>query len=157
MGSNRSVEDVLSSMEARVAFHREQEAVHAERRTFHAQQEAHHQEQQALHKAELEKALQSLEAFRALVSSAVDLPQVSPQPGEISLPPPNRKMVGRLVMLAVGSPELPEPFGPWAAAEEVNRRFQDHLRKPVGSRTASDVLRRMLAEGELELVRKGTA
>ncbi len=76
---------------------------------------------------------------------------------ETPLPPPNRKLVGRLVMLAVNSPDLEEPFGPYAAAAEVNRRFKDHLRKPVGPRTASDVLRRMLALDEIELVRKGTA
>lgn len=157
MGSKRSVENVLSSLEARVAFYREQVAVHAERQTFHAQQEAHHREQQALQKAELEKALQSLETFRAVVTSAVDLPGVSPQPDETPLPPPNRKMVGRLIMLAVDSPELEEPFGPSDVAAETNRSFNDHLRKPVGPRTASDVLRRMLAAGEIELVRRGTA
>jgi len=154
MGSKRSVEDVLSRLEARVAFHREQVAVHAGRQTFHAQREAHHREQQALQKAELEKALQSLETFHAVVNSAVDL---SPKPDEIPLPPRNRKMVSRLVMLAVEGPELEEPFGPWDVAEETNRRFKDHLPKPVGSRTASDVLRRMLAAGEIELVRRGTA
>jgi hypothetical protein len=31
------------------------------------------------------------------------------------------------------------------------------LRKPVGPRAASDVLRRMLAAGEIELVREGKA
>ncbi len=157
MGSKRSVEDVMSNLEARVAFHREQETVHSERQAFHARQEAHHREQRAVHVAELEKALQDLEAFRALVVSAVDLPKLSPKPDASPLPPSNRKMVGRLVMLAAKSPDLEEPFGASAAAEETNRRFKDHLAKPVGPRTASDALRRMLAQDEIELVRKGTA
>ena len=42
-------------------------------------------------------------------------------------------------------------------AEETNRRFGNRLRDEVGSRTASDVLRRMLAQGEVKLVRKGKA
>jgi hypothetical protein len=66
-------------------------------------------------------------------------------------------MVGRLLRLAVESPDLEEPFGPAALAAEANRRFADRLRKPIDPRTASDILRRMLAEGEIELVQKGKA
>lgn len=64
-------------------------------------------------------------------------------------------MVGRLIRLATESPGLPEPFGPTAVAAEANRRFAGRLPEPVGPRAASDVLRRMLAEGELQLVREG--
>jgi hypothetical protein len=138
MGSKQSIEDVLSNLEARVAFRREQEDVHAKQQALHAQQEAHHRGQQAFHKAELEKALQTLESFRTALTSAEALAPISPKAGEISLPPPNRNMAGRLVMLAVESPELEEPFGPWEVTAETNHRFQDHLRKPVGPRIASD-------------------
>jgi hypothetical protein len=110
----------------------------------------------------LEKVLQSLETFRTAAASAVDLAQpVARQPvtapEEPELPPSGRLMVGRLVRRVAESPELAEPFVPATVAAEVNRRFAGHLAKPVSSRAASDVLRRMLAEGRLKLVRKGTA
>src|SRR6185295_17155922 len=66
---------------------------------------------------------------------------------ELEIPPPGRKRVGRMVELVAESPDLQEPFGPTAVAEEVSRRYADHIEEPVGSRTASDVLRRMLADG----------
>ena len=40
-------------------------------------------------------------------------------------------------------------------AAEANRRFADHISSPIDVRTASDVLRRLLAEGEIRLVREG--
>jgi len=83
--------------------------------------------------------------------------ELAPAPDAVELPPANRWMVGRLVKLALESPDLQEPFGPAAVAAETNRRFAGRLSKPVGPRTASDVLRRMLAEGQIQLVRKGTA
>jgi hypothetical protein len=156
MGSKLSVDEVLSNLERRAVFHREQEALHA-------RQAAHHQEQQALHGAELEKVLQSLEAFRMVAASAVDLAQAlppvasSPAPAVDAavLPPPGRKMVARLLKLVLESSDLPEPFGPTAVAAEANRRFAERLSKPVEARTASDVLRRVAAEGGIELVREG--
>lgn len=155
MGSKLSVEEVLANLEARAAFHREQEALHRDQEAFHAQQEVHHREQRALHVAELEKVVKDLEVFRAVATSAAA--QLVPRSEEAEIPPPGRMMVGRMVKLAVEGPDLQEPFGATAVAAETSRRFADHLRKPVGPRTASDVLRRMLAEGQLELVRKGTA
>jgi|1185.fasta_scaffold213482_2 hypothetical protein len=164
MGAKLSVEEVVGNLERRVGFHREQEAFHAQQVVFHTQQEEHHREQQAVHAAELQKVLQSLEAFRAAAGTAVDLaqalpPAAQPQPAAASdeprLPPRNRKRVGRLIKLATESPGLPELFGPTDVAAETNRRFAGHLREPVGPRMASDVLRRMLAEGKLQLVREG--
>ena len=150
MSSKLSIEDVLANLEKQSAFHREQEA-------FHAQKESHHRDQRAAHAAELEKVLQSLETFRTAAASAVDLAQtVARQSQEPELPPPGRLMAGRLVRLVAESPGLAEPFVPATVAAEVNRRFASHLTKPVSSRAASDTLRRMLAEGTLRLVRKGT-
>jgi hypothetical protein len=154
MSSKLSVEDVLTNLEERAAFHREQEGLHA-------QQEAHHRDQRALHAAELEKVLQSLETFRTAASSAVDLAQPVARKTvpaeEPELPPPGRLMAGRLVRRVAESPGLAEPFVPATVAAEVNRRFASQLEKPVSSRAASDILRRMLAEGTLKLVRKGIA
>jgi len=159
MSSKLSVEEVLSNLEERVAFHREQEALHA-------RQEIHHREERALHAAELEKVLQHLEAFRAVAPAAADAArQLPPKPvpvpvpvaEEVELPAPGRLMASRLLRRVAESPSLEEPFGPAALAAEASRRFADRLRKPIGPRAASDVLRRMLAEGAVHLVRKGTA
>jgi hypothetical protein len=155
MSSKLSVEEVLSTLEQRAAFHREQEALHA-------QQEVHHREQRAFHAAELEKVLQNLEAFRTVAAAAVDLARpLAPKSAavaedeEASLPPPGRLQVSRFLQLAVE--RLEEPFGPTAVAAEANRRFGSRLRKPISPRTASDTLRRMLREGAIQLVRKGKA
>ena len=153
MGSKLSAEEVLSNLEAREVLLREQAEVHA-------RQEVYHREQRAVVVAELEKVQTNLEAFRAALTSmeALALPSsVSTAAAEAELPAPNRLMVGRLLRLVAPSPGLAEPFGPTAVAAEVNRRFPDRLREPVGTRAASDVLRRMRAEGELALVRQGKA
>jgi hypothetical protein len=155
MSSKLSVEEVLANLEQRAVFHRDQEA-------FHGQQEAHHRDQRAFHAAELEKVQQSLESFRTVASAAMGLVQpvavkAAAAVQEEKLPPAGRLMVGRLLRIVVWSPSLAEPFGPTAVAAEANRRFADRLSRPIGPRTASDVLRRMLAEGALELIRKGKA
>jgi hypothetical protein len=158
MSSKLSIEELLSNLENRVVFHRDQEA-------FHAQQEVHHREQRTVHAAELEKVLQNLEAFRPVAAGVVEIarplePLVPPEPipvVEKELPPPGRHRIGRFLRLVAESPDLEEPFSPTDVAEEANRRYAAHLRNPIGSRTASDVLRRMLAEGGLQRVNKGKA
>jgi len=150
MSSKLSVEDVLANLEARAAFHRQQEAHHRDQEAFHAQQEVHHREQRALHVTELEKTLKDLEVFRVVAASAAA--QSVPR---LEIPPPGRKRVSRMVALVAA--DLPEPFGPTAIAEETSRRYAGHLSAPVDPRAASDVLRRLRAQGRLELARKGTA
>ena len=160
MSAKLSIEKVVSNLEHREVFLRQQQA-------FHAQQEIHHRDRRAAYDAELETVLKSLEVFRAALALAEDpaledLTQLSaPVPAaldEATLPPPNRLMVSRLLRLVVETPGLlEEPFGPTAVAAEVNRRFPNRLKEPVGPRPASDVLRRMLAEGDLQRVRKGKA
>jgi len=157
MSAKLSVEEVLANLEQRAVFHREQESLHA-------QKAAHHQAEQALHAAELAKVLQSLEAFRAVAPTAVDLARPVPVPvdptaeiQEADLPPPGRLMVSRLIRLVVERPGLAEPFGATTVAAEANRRFASRLRKPVQAPTVSAVLRRMLGEGRLRIARKGKA
>jgi hypothetical protein len=153
MSSKLSAEEVLSHLEARAGDLRE-------RAELHAQQETHHREQQAAVAAELEKVQMNLEALRTALDSIGDLPPTAPAPAavvEAELPAPGRLMVGRLARRVALSQGLAEPFGATAVAAEVNRRFPDRLREPMGPRAASDILRRMLAEGELALVRKGKA
>jgi hypothetical protein len=157
MSAKLSVEDVLANLEQRAGFHREQEA-------FHAQQEVHHREQRAVHAAELATVEKSLEAFRNAAATAVDLARPAdggpvPAPAESApaeeLPPPNRNQVGRLIWRIVASPGLAEPFGPSAVAAELNRRYGPRLRKTISTRTASNVLRRLLAEGHIRQARQG--
>ena len=50
-----------------------------------------------------------------------------------------------------------ESFTPTRIAGEVNRRYRDELRQLIDSRLASTALRRLLAEGRLRLIQKGTA
>ncbi len=153
MGAKLSAEEILSNLEARAVLLREQA-------DGHARQEVYHREQRAAVAAELEKVQMNLEALRAALTSMADLQLPSSVPAvvvEAELPATNRLMVGRLLRLVALGPELAEPFGPTAVAAEVNRRFPDRLREPVGTRVASDTLRRMRAEGELVLVRKGKA
>jgi hypothetical protein len=157
MSSKLSVEELLANLEKRVVFCREQEA-------FHAQQEIHHREQRALYAAELEKLLQNLETFRTVAATVVDLAlpaEATAVPAgaaeEEELPPPGRLQVSRMLRMVIESPALEEPFGATAVAAEANRRFADQLRQPIGPRTASDVLRRVLAEGRIELAREGKA
>jgi hypothetical protein len=161
MSSKLSVEELLTHLREREAHHRDQEAFHAQQEDFHGQQQIHHREQRTLHQTELEKVRQNLEAFSAVSSSVVELvgPMVKPAPAKVEqkLPPPGKKFVSELLRRVIASPELNEPFGPHAVAAEANRRFQAHLREPVGPRTASDVLRRLVREGHLELAKKGTA
>lgn len=161
MSTKLSVEEVLAELEKREAFHRDQEAFHTQQEGFHGEQQVLHREQRAVHAAELEKVRQSLATFRVAAASAVDLvgplePSASPAAAP-KLPPPGRKFVSGLLQQVVASSELQEPFGPVAVAAEVNRRFKAHLREPVTPRTASDVLRRLVKEGRLKLVRKGKA
>jgi len=161
MSAKLSIEEMLAELEKREAHHRDQEAHHAEQVAFHGQQQLHHREQQALHAEELEKVRQNLAAFRAVAASAVELvgpvEPPKPPPAAPKLPPPGKKFVSGLLRLTATSPDLPEPFGPAAVAAATNKRFRSHLKELVDTRTASDVLRRLEKEGEIELVRKGKA
>jgi hypothetical protein len=153
MSSKLSAEEVLSQLETRAGVLRE-------RAEFHAQQETHHREQRVAVATELEKVQMNLEALRTALDSIGDLTPTTPAPAavvEAELPAPGRLMVGRLARRVALSLGLAEPFGATAVAAEANRRFPDRLREPMGPRAASDILRRMLAEGELDLVRKGRA
>jgi hypothetical protein len=154
LSSKLSVAEVLGSLEARAALHREQEA-------FHAAQEEHHRQERARHAAELEKVLHNLEAFRSVSASAVELvQQASPaEPAEppVKAPASGRLMASRHIRAVVESRPEGEPFGASAVAAEVNGRLRDRLKKPLDTRAVSDVLRRMSKERQIHLVRPGKA
>jgi hypothetical protein len=154
LSSKLSVAEVLGSLESRAAFHREREA-------FHAAQEEQHRQERARHAAELEKVLHNLEAFRTVSSSAVELVQqgASQEPAEppVKAPASGRLMASRYIRAVVESRPEGEPFGASAVTAEVNRRFGERLKKPIDTRAASDVLRRMNNARRIHLIRPGKA
>lgn len=156
MSAKLSVEDVMANLEARAAFHDEQEALHA-------QQEVHHRDQRALHAAELAKVRQHLETFRAAAAPALELarfpvvPPSPPPPPPEALPASGRVMVSKLVRRVVQSQPDGEPFGATVVTAEVNRLYAPHLKRTVGPRAVSDVLRRMANEGAIQATSEGTA
>jgi hypothetical protein len=160
MTAKLSVEEVLATLEARTVFHREQEA-------FHGEREVHHREQRTLHAAELVRVQESLESFRAAAPTALDLARerVGPAPASATPDPAalddltasGRLPGSRLLRRVVANWDPKEQFGPSDIAAEVNRRYRGQLRKPIGTRAASNLLRRMHAEGRITLVRPGKA
>jgi hypothetical protein len=158
MSTAFSVAEILTKLEARIAHHEQQMA-------FHQEQEAHHREQGAAHGAELAQIRQHFEAFRATALPAADLAgvPVAPPPAGDEEPEDYREFVGKRLMMskliarAVHRLGEDETFGAHRVAEETNRRYRDHLKKPVDARVVSVVLRRLRDAGELHQVQPGGA
>ncbi|HEX4960737.1 MAG TPA: hypothetical protein VF173_07855 [Thermoanaerobaculia bacterium] len=154
MSSQLSVAQVLANLEAQMAVHKEREA-------HHAQQEAFHREQRALHAAQYEDVAQHYEAFKASAGKAAEIaarsgapsPPPAPEPSRPAKPALPSRLVARLVK------ELPaeEVFGSRRMAAEVNQRYARELRKPMDTRLASTALRRLVDNGTIRVVQKGTA
>jgi len=153
MSSQLSVAQVLASLEEQMRFHREREEAHAAQETFHRDQRAHHA-------AEYETVARHYEAFKASASAAAEIAARSgvpaPPPAE-PLPPLKPVLPSRLVARAVEEMPADATFAPSRIADEVNRRYSRELRKPIDSRLASTALRRLLAQGKVRVVTKGTA
>ena len=156
MKANLSVAEILASREAQMAFDKEREA-------FHAGQEVFHREQRAHHAARYETVAKSYEAFKATAGAAVEIAAQSPvsvpapeAPPVVEAAPPLRP-IDRARLIAQVVEELPEGevFGPSRLAEEANRRYGRQLGQPADARTASGILRRLLADGTVRLVQKG--
>ncbi len=153
MSSDLSVAQILANLEKQLASHREQEAHHAEREAFH-------REQRAVHAAEIENVSKHYEAFKSTAEGAAMIaaraapskPQAFSPPAPLKLLRPH-KLVARLVA------ELPqgESFTASKVAAEVNRSYRSELKKPIDRPVASTCLRRMVADGRVRLVKKGTA
>jgi hypothetical protein len=151
VSSQLSVAQVLVNLEAQMRLHREQEA-------HHAVQEELHREQRAIHAAEYETVARHYEAFKASAAGATEIAArvaaLTPEePPEFFKP----VVASRLVARAVSEMPVGEPFAPSRIAAEVNRRYSRELRKPIDSRLASTALRRLLGQGLIRLVAKGTA
>lgn len=160
MSAEFSVAQILANLEAQMALLREKEE-------HHAKEEAFHREQRALHAAEYETVAKHYEAFKASAGGAAEIaarkmvpaPDPAPEPPPRPEPPAPLKqvMASRLVARLVREMPVGERFTPSQVAREVNRRYPRELRKLIDSRAASTVLRRLLAEGAVQLVQKGTA
>jgi hypothetical protein len=66
-------------------------------------------------------------------------------------------MMSRLVARVVESQPAGEPFGATPIAAEVNRRYQDVLKKPIRPGAVSVVLRRLMTARRIRQVRPGKA
>jgi hypothetical protein len=160
LSAELSVTQILANLEAQMAFHRDKEE-------HHAKEEAFHREQRALHAAEYETVAKHYEAFKAIAGNAAEVaardvipapaPVQAPPPREEPLPPLKPVLPSRLVARLVRELPAGEELVPSRVAREVNRRYFRELRKPIDSRLASTALRRLRAEGAVQLVRKGTA
>lgn len=153
MKSNRTVSEIVASLESQLAFNREKEELHA-------RHEAFHREQRTLFAGEREKIERNLEAFGTAASGALDLAErtlVRPAKAQASLDlgSASNPRLGRMVALVLEGKNPEEPFGPAGLTEEVNRRFGERLRQPADARQISVVLRRMERLGRIHLVRKG--
>ena len=110
---------------------------------------------------------QRLAAFREAAASAVEIvdqpleetrvPAATAVSPEVMSKLSGRLIPSRIVRAVVASLPADEPFGPTAVASETNRRHAAALRRPLDTRTISDILRRMRAEGLLHLVQEGKA
>ncbi len=153
MKSNRTVSEIVASLESQLAFYREKEELHAKHEAFH-------REQRTLYGAEREKIERNLEAFGTAATSALDLAEKTlarPSAGEedADLGSASNPRLGKMVELILAEKSQDERFGPLGLAEEVNRRFGNRLRRSVDARQISVVLRRLDRLGRIHLVRKG--
>ena len=148
MSPELSLSQVLAHLEAQIKQHREREA-------YHAEQEAYHREQRAREATDLAAALQSFETLKAAVGTAAEIAARVPPPTQ-KLPPGKTKLRGTLVEQLLEDLSDGEVFGPTRIAEELNQRYGRALTRAADTRFTSSALRRLLAAGWLELVRKGT-
>lgn len=153
MTTNRTVAELVASLESQLAFYRDNEELHAK-------QEAFHREQRSLHGAEREKIERALEAFGAAVTGALTLAErtlarSAPDDGGADLGSASNPRLGKMVELILAGKGADERFGPVGLSQEMNRRFANRLRRPVDARQISVVLRRLRRLGRIHLVRKG--
>lgn len=148
-----SVEEIMASLEAEAAVHRERGA-------YHAEHEAFHREKRTYHEAEFEAIHQRLEEFRAVSAAALEMvarlaPRSGPPDEGMEIGPASKPRLTLIVESIVAELGTHQNFGPGWLAEEANSRFGERLRASITSRQMSDVLRRLTRTGRLRQVRKG--
>jgi hypothetical protein len=159
MDTNLSLAAILSSLEAQIAHHREQEALHAGREAFH-------RDRRTEHAAELEQLVRHLEGFTASAASAAELaarlvpapPAPPPFRPADELPPGTRISINLAVAKVIEGREAEEPFGPLDIAEEVSRHFAGRMKGVKGGidlRQASVALRWLADNGRIFRLSRG--
>lgn len=152
MKTQRSITEVLETLEAQAAFHEERES-------FHAGQEELHREQRSAHAAKLQEIRRRLEAFRAAAAEALDLADEPAIPAAVEekadLGPASRPNLTRMIALVLATKPPGERFGPVSLCEEVNRHFADRLRRPFEPGQVSVALRRFHRLDRIRQVRQG--
>jgi hypothetical protein len=151
--TERSIAELIESLEAQAAEHERQEA-------YHAEQENLHRELRSSHAAELEQVRKHLDALRSAVAaldqaSSRPAPAVRPEEDDEDLGSTSRPRVARMVEKVVAGKRPGEHFGAEALTGEVNQRFGDRLRAPIDERQVSVALRRLAERKRIELVRRG--
>lgn len=116
-------------------------------------------DQRAVHAAEYASVAQHYEAFKATAGAAAEIAArtLPAAAQEEEIPPGTRVSRSRLLARVMADIPPGQPFGARQLVAEVNRRFGKALRKPANLPLASAALRRMLASGKIQLVRKGAA
>lgn len=128
-----SVADLEARLERELALHEEREG-------FHAAQEASHRAQREHHAAERRRAEAELAAIRSAKPAAV----------------PARKISLAAAIEEVLDSKAPgEAFTSLDLAPEVNERFGEQLGGPLDAAQVANFLRRLRADGHLEVVAEG--
>ncbi|HEX3553444.1 MAG TPA: hypothetical protein VIA62_09460 [Thermoanaerobaculia bacterium] len=152
MSSNLSIAQVLADLEARIARHEERE-------TFHAGQEGLHRSQRELHAGELARLRERYASFKAAAQAAGEEVgrEAALRPALEDAEAGTRSTLSKLVARLIEQKGEDEPFSATALAQEINNRHARRLRSPARVRSVSEALRRLLAEGRVQLVEEGRA
>ncbi|MFL6290880.1 MAG: hypothetical protein ACJ759_08310 [Thermoanaerobaculia bacterium] len=161
MGSNLSIAEALSQLEAKIAHHHQQQEHHTAQEAHHAERQAFHAGQKGVHEAEHRKAIERYEAFKAasagLGEMLADVEPASPSPA----PPPEDvatkgwRWLSHLMSRVIEGKKPGEVFGASEILDEIYERWGDKLKRNIEPRSASATLRRWAATGRLRLVRDG--
>ena len=143
-------ERLLAELDKQLAYHREREA-------FHAEQEGAHRDQRENHAQEAAKIAQTADSLRASLTTAFGLvaPSLAMEARDKDMDTGLERILSRLVNRVIEGKSGDERFGAVAVTEEVNRRFNDILRRPATQRQVALALRRQARRGRIQQVRRG--
>ena len=143
-------ERLLAQLEKQLAHHRERE-------TFHSEQESAHREQRERHAREAAKIAETADSLRASLTTALGLvaPALAVEARDQDMDSGHVRILTRLVNRVIEGKSGDERFGAVAVTEEVNRRFNDILRRPATQRQVALALRRQARRGRIQQVRRG--
>lgn len=142
----------MDDVDARLAFHREQETFHAQRVAFHEAERARHQ-----------KAVHELAPGEASPPDAAVAVRPAPPAPAVSRPwfeppaPGRRLRVKYWVARLVEEYAADQSFTASSVTETLNRLCAPHLPKPLESRPVALALGRFAQSGQLRVLEPGTS